>query len=93
MKQQSELARQAENPEQGPKLDLGFKEGQTIKLNIAVRSSSSSIPPFPWVEQEEAAACPQNPCAEPFMVTLQAGIWLCYGSQFQSWVCGFVVGI
>ncbi|XP_061215439.1 adaptin ear-binding coat-associated protein 2 [Neopsephotus bourkii] len=35
VKQQSELARQAENPEQGPKLDLGFKEGQTIKLNIA----------------------------------------------------------
>ncbi|XP_030319672.1 adaptin ear-binding coat-associated protein 2 isoform X1 [Calypte anna] len=35
VRQQSELARQAENPEQGPKLDLGFKEGQTIKLNIA----------------------------------------------------------
>uniref|UniRef100_A0A8C6NDP4 Uncharacterized protein n=1 Tax=Melopsittacus undulatus TaxID=13146 RepID=A0A8C6NDP4_MELUD len=35
VKQQSELAKQAENPEQGPKLDLGFKEGQTIKLNIA----------------------------------------------------------
>ncbi|NXD68316.1 NECP2 protein, partial [Eolophus roseicapillus] len=35
VKQQSELARQAENPEHGPKLDLGFKEGQTIKLNIA----------------------------------------------------------
>ncbi|NXL68881.1 NECP2 protein, partial [Chordeiles acutipennis] len=35
VRQQSELARQAENPDQGPKLDLGFKEGQTIKLNIA----------------------------------------------------------
>ncbi|KAI6073842.1 Adaptin ear-binding coat-associated protein 2 [Aix galericulata] len=35
VKQQSELAKQAENPDQGPKLDLGFKEGQTIKLNIA----------------------------------------------------------
>ncbi|XP_010116845.1 PREDICTED: LOW QUALITY PROTEIN: adaptin ear-binding coat-associated protein 2, partial [Chlamydotis macqueenii] len=35
VRQQSELARQAENPHQGPKLDLGFKEGQTIKLNIA----------------------------------------------------------
>ncbi|XP_014807373.1 PREDICTED: adaptin ear-binding coat-associated protein 2 [Calidris pugnax] len=35
VRQQSELAKQAENPEQGPKLDLGFKEGQTIKLNIA----------------------------------------------------------
>ncbi|NWI57242.1 NECP2 protein, partial [Calyptomena viridis] len=33
VRQQSELARQ--DPEQGPKLDLGFKEGQTIKLNIA----------------------------------------------------------
>uniref|UniRef100_A0A8B9P7A2 NECAP endocytosis associated 2 n=1 Tax=Apteryx owenii TaxID=8824 RepID=A0A8B9P7A2_APTOW len=35
VRQQSELAKQAENPDQGPKLDLGFKEGQTIKLNIA----------------------------------------------------------
>ncbi|XP_068515036.1 adaptin ear-binding coat-associated protein 2 [Anas acuta] len=35
VKQQSELAKQAENPDQGPKLDLSFKEGQTIKLNIA----------------------------------------------------------
>ncbi|XP_010142477.1 PREDICTED: adaptin ear-binding coat-associated protein 2, partial [Buceros rhinoceros silvestris] len=35
VRQQSELARQAEDPQQGPKLDLGFKEGQTIKLNIA----------------------------------------------------------
>ncbi|XP_067422314.1 adaptin ear-binding coat-associated protein 2 [Emydura macquarii macquarii] len=35
VKQQSELAKQAKNPDQGPKLDLGFKEGQTIKLNIA----------------------------------------------------------
>ncbi|KFV16452.1 Adaptin ear-binding coat-associated protein 2, partial [Pterocles gutturalis] len=35
VKQQSELAREAESPAQGPKLDLGFKEGQTIKLNIA----------------------------------------------------------
>ncbi|NXC21714.1 NECP2 protein, partial [Corythaeola cristata] len=35
VRQQSDLAREAQNPEQGPKLDLGFKEGQTIKLNIA----------------------------------------------------------
>ncbi|XP_077168581.1 adaptin ear-binding coat-associated protein 2 isoform X3 [Paroedura picta] len=35
VKQQSELARQAQNPQQAPKLDLGFKEGQTIKLSIA----------------------------------------------------------
>ncbi|NWV70627.1 NECP2 protein, partial [Malurus elegans] len=35
VRQQSELARQAQDPEQGRKLDLGFKEGQTIKLNIA----------------------------------------------------------
>lgn len=41
VKQQSELAKQAENPDQGPKLDLGFKEGQTIKLNIAVRAFAS----------------------------------------------------
>lgn len=35
VKQQCEFAKQAQNPDQGPKLDLGFKEGQTIKLNIA----------------------------------------------------------
>uniref|UniRef100_F7BZJ6 NECAP PHear domain-containing protein n=1 Tax=Xenopus tropicalis TaxID=8364 RepID=F7BZJ6_XENTR len=35
VKQQAELAKQAQNPDPGPKLDLGFKEGQTIKINIA----------------------------------------------------------
>uniref|UniRef100_A0A2K6SY43 Uncharacterized protein n=1 Tax=Saimiri boliviensis boliviensis TaxID=39432 RepID=A0A2K6SY43_SAIBB len=35
VKQQCEFAKQAQNPDQSPKLDLGFKEGQTIKLNIA----------------------------------------------------------
>lgn len=35
VKQQSEFAKQAQNPDTGPKLDLGFKEGQTIKINIA----------------------------------------------------------
>ncbi|XP_068097672.1 adaptin ear-binding coat-associated protein 2 isoform X1 [Hyperolius riggenbachi] len=35
VKQQTEFAKQAQNPETGPKLDLGFKEGQTIKINIA----------------------------------------------------------
>uniref|UniRef100_A0A2K5D4K2 NECAP PHear domain-containing protein n=1 Tax=Aotus nancymaae TaxID=37293 RepID=A0A2K5D4K2_AOTNA len=35
VKQQCEFAKQAQNPDQGPKLDLGFKEGQTIRLNIA----------------------------------------------------------
>lgn len=37
VKQQVELANEAQNPTQAPKLDLGFKEGQTIKLSIAVR--------------------------------------------------------
>ncbi|NXD18326.1 NECP2 protein, partial [Nothocercus nigrocapillus] len=35
VRQQSELARQAQSLDEGPRLDLGFKEGQTIKLNIA----------------------------------------------------------
>uniref|UniRef100_A0A2K5S3L8 NECAP PHear domain-containing protein n=1 Tax=Cebus imitator TaxID=2715852 RepID=A0A2K5S3L8_CEBIM len=38
VKQQCEFAKQAQNPDQSPKLDLGFKEGQTIKLNIALAS-------------------------------------------------------
>lgn len=36
VKQQCEFAKQAQNPDEGPKLDLGFKDGQTIKINIAV---------------------------------------------------------
>ncbi|XP_069435414.1 adaptin ear-binding coat-associated protein 2 isoform X4 [Ovis canadensis] len=36
VKQQCEFAKQAQNPDQGPRLDLSFKEGQTIKLNIAL---------------------------------------------------------
>uniref|UniRef100_A0A673T6E0 NECAP endocytosis associated 2 n=1 Tax=Suricata suricatta TaxID=37032 RepID=A0A673T6E0_SURSU len=35
VRQQCEFAKQAQNPDLGPKLDLGFKEGQTIKLSIA----------------------------------------------------------
>ncbi|XP_007491696.1 adaptin ear-binding coat-associated protein 2 isoform X1 [Monodelphis domestica] len=35
VKQQCEFAKQAQNPTPGPKLDLSFKEGQTIKLSIA----------------------------------------------------------
>lgn len=36
MKQESELSKQAQAPDSTPKLDLGFKEGQTITLNIGV---------------------------------------------------------
>ncbi|XP_030798535.1 adaptin ear-binding coat-associated protein 2 isoform X4 [Rhinopithecus roxellana] len=50
VKQQCEFAKQAQNPDQGPKLDLGFKEGQTIKLNIAevllYPGHSPSLPPL-----------------------------------------------
>ncbi|KAG7477581.1 hypothetical protein MATL_G00071290 [Megalops atlanticus] len=34
VRQESELAKQEANPSAAPKLDLGFKEGQTIKINI-----------------------------------------------------------
>uniref|UniRef100_UPI00358E22BE adaptin ear-binding coat-associated protein 1-like n=1 Tax=Myxine glutinosa TaxID=7769 RepID=UPI00358E22BE len=34
VKQELEMSREAQHPDTGPKLDLGFKEGQTIKLNI-----------------------------------------------------------
>ncbi|XP_018429547.1 PREDICTED: adaptin ear-binding coat-associated protein 2 [Nanorana parkeri] len=43
VKQQTEFAKQAQNPDTGPKLDLGFKEGQTIKINIAVRSNRREL--------------------------------------------------
>lgn len=41
VKQESELARQEAAQVSGPKLDLGFKEGQTIKINIGVRKKTS----------------------------------------------------
>ncbi|XP_062848616.1 adaptin ear-binding coat-associated protein 1 [Trichomycterus rosablanca] len=34
VKQDDEFSKQAQTPDLGPKLDLGFKEGQTITLNI-----------------------------------------------------------
>ncbi|KAM4580958.1 adaptin ear-binding coat-associated protein 1-like [Odontesthes bonariensis] len=34
VKQENELSKQAQTPDNTPKLDLGFKEGQTITLNI-----------------------------------------------------------
>ncbi|CAI9605530.1 unnamed protein product [Staurois parvus] len=45
VKQQSEFAKQAQNPDPGPKLDLGFKEGQTIKINIANIKKKEGAPP------------------------------------------------
>ncbi|XP_062889144.1 adaptin ear-binding coat-associated protein 2-like [Mobula hypostoma] len=50
VKQQNELAKQAQNPDSGPKLDLGFKDGQTIKLNIGnvrKKENSSTKPRLP----------------------------------------------
>lgn len=38
VKQDNELSKQAQTPDLGPKLDLGFKEGQTITLNIGVKA-------------------------------------------------------
>ncbi|XP_043935103.1 adaptin ear-binding coat-associated protein 1-like [Protopterus annectens] len=34
VKQESEMSKESQNFDSSPKLDLGFKEGQTIKLNI-----------------------------------------------------------
>ncbi|XP_077804819.1 adaptin ear-binding coat-associated protein 2 isoform X4 [Macaca mulatta] len=57
VKQQCEFAKQAQNPDQGPKLDLGFKEGQTIKLNIAVGLGTSvGGAPVPWPQPKPATA-------------------------------------
>ena len=42
VKQQCEFAKQAQGPDQGPRLDLSFKEGQTITLNIAVSAAPCS---------------------------------------------------
>ena len=36
LKQSEKLAAEAEQPDLTPKLDLGFKEGQTIHINLGV---------------------------------------------------------
>lgn len=59
VKQQCEFAKQAQNPEEGPKLDLGFKEGQTIKINIAVS------PTFTWLCGSPPSPKPPIPTAFP----------------------------
>lgn len=41
MKQENEISKNAQLGDSGPKLDLGFKEGQTITLNIGVKKKVS----------------------------------------------------
>ena len=36
IKQEKEAEKSIEELQKGPKLDLGFKEGQTIRINISV---------------------------------------------------------
>lgn len=36
VKQETEISKESQEADTRPKLDLGFKEGQTIKLNIGV---------------------------------------------------------
>ncbi|PVD36879.1 hypothetical protein C0Q70_03869 [Pomacea canaliculata] len=44
LKQEDEASKAAEDLEKGPKLDLGFKEGQTITLNIGSKKGDVSKP-------------------------------------------------
>lgn len=39
VKQENEISKNAQLGDSGPKLDLGFKEGQTITLNIGVKKT------------------------------------------------------
>ena len=41
LKQEKDAEKSIKELEKGPKLDLGFKEGQTIRINISVRNNSS----------------------------------------------------
>lgn len=43
VKQEGELAKQEANQSAAPKLDLGFKEGQTIKISLGVREKKIMI--------------------------------------------------
>lgn len=68
VKQQCEFAKQAQNPDQGPKLDLGFKEGQTIKLNIAV---STTLAWLCWPQSGDT--CGHHAKPSPGPITLSWG--------------------
>ncbi|XP_026854963.2 adaptin ear-binding coat-associated protein 1-like [Electrophorus electricus] len=77
VKQDNELSKQAQIPDLGPKLDLGFKEGQTITLNIGqskkkdkTRPQSSGgfglLPPPPSGRiAPPPSAAPSNHSVEP----------------------------
>ena len=39
LRQEKEAEKSIKELEKGPKLDLGFKEGQTIRINISVSAS------------------------------------------------------
>lgn len=43
VKQEIEISKTAQLGDSGPKLDLGFKEGQTITLNIGVKKKKNLI--------------------------------------------------
>uniref|UniRef100_A0A6I8NKK0 NECAP endocytosis associated 1 n=1 Tax=Ornithorhynchus anatinus TaxID=9258 RepID=A0A6I8NKK0_ORNAN len=47
VKQESEISREAEKPDTHPKLDLGFKEGETIKLSIGNITTKKGGPAKP----------------------------------------------
>ncbi|XP_038623775.1 adaptin ear-binding coat-associated protein 1 [Tachyglossus aculeatus] len=47
VKQESEISREAEKPDTHPKLDLGFKEGETIKLSIGNITTKKGGPTKP----------------------------------------------
>ncbi|KAK6477318.1 adaptin ear-binding coat-associated protein 1-like isoform X1 [Huso huso] len=40
VKQENEISKESQNKDTGPKLDLGFKEGQTITLNIGLQKKT-----------------------------------------------------
>ncbi|KAM4650908.1 adaptin ear-binding coat-associated protein 2 [Discoglossus pictus] len=94
VKQQTEFAKQAQNPDPGPKLDLGFKEGQTIKINIANIKKKEGAKPRPTSTGGPSLLPPPPPGGKPAAATpaqhntapaaANAGFLLDFGAS-SSW--------
>lgn len=66
MKQEGELAKQEASQSTAPKLDLGFKEGQTIKISLGVREGERETDIEPdrerdWGDKQRARQHDINP--------------------------------
>ncbi|KAK2095761.1 Adaptin ear-binding coat-associated protein 2 [Saguinus oedipus] len=89
VKQQYEFAKQAQNPDQSPRLDLGFKEGRTIKLDIANMKKKEGAAGNPRAQPASTGGLsllplPQGAKPPPSSLPLGSSCWLGDPSSSQQ---------